>query len=133
MTERWYYFQIARSVTNRSDVDNDSSILNRQPSLNGKESQDGRRETRSLTSRMSRRIGDMGFFTDTVDPEHQEKRREIRNLFQKAAMGVVFLMTLKHRAKKNRPVCESDHVDGLNPLVNTFLASCESISECSHP
>jgi hypothetical protein len=95
-------FLLARVVIDQFDVDNDSSVVDRRYEGN---SSDGSRTYEFIDKQHDKSIlGEMGFFTDTIHVEQHSQHPPIRNLFQKVAMGVVFLMTIKHRAMKNRLV-----------------------------
>jgi hypothetical protein len=45
-----------------------------------------------------------GFFTENSGPQKKKKSKIRRNLFRKAAIGILFFTTLKHRSLQNRSV-----------------------------
>jgi hypothetical protein len=49
-------------------------------------------------------LGQQGFFTEGHPQQQKNKPKLRRNLFKKAAVGILFYYVLKHRAAKNRLV-----------------------------
>ncbi|CAF0753356.1 unnamed protein product [Rotaria sp. Silwood1] len=84
------------SEVDQSDGENNSSIVNHQHSQNKQKS--------AKKSAKKSANGHHGFFTEGNPPQQQElkKNKFHRRLFQKAAIGILFINILKHGAAKSR-------------------------------